>query len=113
MGAADPLARLAGLHPKSIDLSLGRIERLLARLGKPQDRLPPVIHIAGTNGKGSVVAILRACLEAAGKRVHAYTSPHLVRFNERIVVAGREIGDDALAALVDEAEAANGGDDII
>ena len=112
MEAADPLARLAGLHPKSIDLSLGRIERLLARLGKPQDRLPPVVHIAGTNGKGSVVAILRACLEAAGKRVHAYTSPHLVRFNERIVVAGREVGDDALAALVDEVEAANAGDPI-
>ena len=112
MGAADPLARLAGLHPKSIDLSLGRIERLLARLGKPQDRLPPVVHIAGTNGKGSVVALLRACLEAAGKRVHAYTSPHLVRFNERIVVAGREIDDGALAALVDEVEAANAGDPI-
>ena len=112
MGAADPLARLAGLHPKSIDLSLGRIERLLARLGKPQDRLPPIVHIAGTNGKGSVVALLRACLEAAGKRVHAYTSPHLVRFNERIVVAGREIDDGALAALVDEVEAANAGDPI-
>ena len=112
MEAADPLARLAGLHPRSIDLSLGRIERLLARLGKPQDRLPPVVHIAGTNGKGSVVALLRACLEAAGKRVHAYTSPHLVRFNERIVVAGREIDDGALAALVDEVEAANAGDPI-
>ena len=112
MGAADPLARLAGLHPKSIDLSLGRIERLLARLGKPQDRLPPIVHIAGTNGKGSVVALLRACLEAAGKRVHAYTSPHLVRFNERIVVAGREIDDGALAALVDEVEAVNAGDPI-
>lgn len=112
MGAANPLARLAGLHPKSIDLSLGRIERLLARLGKPQDRLAPIVHIAGTNGKGSVVALLRACLEAAGKRVHAYTSPHLVRFNERIVVAGREIDDDALAALVDEVESANSGDPI-
>ena len=112
MEAADPLARLAGLHPRSIDLSLGRIERLLARLGKPQDRLPPIVHIAGTNGKGSVVALLRACLEAAGKRVHAYTSPHLVRFNERIVVAGREIDDGALAALVDEVEAANAGDPI-
>ena len=107
--APDPLARLAGLHPKAIDLSLARIARLLDRLGRPQDRLPPVVHVAGTNGKGSVVAVLRACLEAAGLRVHAYTSPHLVRFNERIVVAGREIGDDALAALVDEVEAANAG----
>ena len=110
--AADPLARLAGLHPKSIDLSLRRIERLLTRLGDPQDRLPPVVHVAGTNGKGSVVAILRACLEAAGKRVHAYTSPHLVRFNERIVIAGREIDDEALGVLIDEVEAANAGDPI-
>lgn len=107
--APDPLARLAGLHPKAIDLSLARIARLLDRLDRPQDRLPPVVHVAGTNGKGSVVAVLRACLEAAGLRVHAYTSPHLVRFNERIVVAGREIGDDALAALIDEVEAANAG----
>lgn len=105
----DPLARLAGLHPKAIDLSLARAARLLDRLGRPQDRLPPVVHVAGTNGKGSVVAILRACLEAAGLRVHAYTSPHLVRFNERIVVAGREIGDDALAVLIDEVETANAG----
>lgn len=107
--APDPLARLAGPHPKAIDLSLARIARLLDRLGRPQDRLPPVVHVAGTNGKGSVVAILRACLEAADYRVHAYTSPHLVRFNERIVVAGREIGDGALAALIDEVEAANAG----
>src|SRR5215475_13601463 len=85
------LARLTELHVKRIDLSLGRIERLLTRLGKPQDHLPPVIHVAGTNGKGSTVATLRACLEAAGHRVHAYTSPHLVRFNERIRLAGAPI----------------------
>ena len=106
------LARLSALHPKAIDLSLGRVERLLARLGRPQDNLPPVIHVAGTNGKGSTLAIARACLEAAGKRVHVYTSPHLVRFNERIVAAGREIGDAALEALAREAEEANAGEPI-
>ena len=112
MPTADPLARLAGLHPKAIDLTLGRVRRLLARLGHPQDRLPPVIHVAGTNGKGSTVAMLRACLEAAGRRVHAYTSPHLVRFNERIVVAGREIDDERLGVLIDEVEAANAGEPV-
>ena len=80
------LARLKQLHPLSIDLSLGRIERLLAELGHPEQRLPPVLHIAGTNGKGSVTAYLRAMLQAAGHRVHVYTSPHLVRFNERIEI---------------------------
>ncbi len=77
------LARLTALHPKRIDLSLDRIERLLAALDHPERKLPPVIHVAGTNGKGSTVAFLRAILEAAGLRVHVYTSPHLVRFNER------------------------------
>ena len=77
------VARLTALHPKRIDLSLGRIERLLAALGHPERQLPPVIHVAGTNGKGSTIAFLRAILEAADYRVHAYTSPHLVRFNER------------------------------
>ena len=107
------LARLGGLHPKRIDtvdsntLSLDRIERLLAALGNPQDRLPPVIHVAGTNGKGSTVATMRACLEAAGYRVHAITSPHLVRFNERIRIAGRLIDDDMLADLLEETERAN------
>ena len=86
--------RFAPLHPRLVDLSLGRIARLLAELGHPEDRLPPVIHVAGTNGKGSTVAFMRAILEAAGKRVHVYTSPHLVRFNERIRLAG-EIVDDA------------------
>ena len=79
------LTRLMRLHPKKIDLTLERVERLLRALGNPQDRLPPVIHVAGTNGKGSTVATMRACLEAAGYRVHVYTSPHLVRFHERLV----------------------------
>ncbi len=103
------LARLERLHPKRIDLSLDRIGRLLDRLGRPQDRLPPVVHVAGTNGKGSTIAFARAIAEAAGLRVHAYTSPHLVRFNERIRVAGRLIDDGPLVALIDEVEAANAG----
>jgi dihydrofolate synthase / folylpolyglutamate synthase len=103
------LARLMRLHPKLIDLSLGRIEGLLAALDNPQDRLPPVIHVAGTNGKGSTVATLRACLEAAGRRVHAYTSPHLVRFHERIQLAGRLIEEDRLVELLEECERANKG----
>src|SRR3977135_3975648 len=90
------VARLTALHPKLIDLSLGRIERLLAALGHPHPRLPPVIHVAGTNGKGSTVAFLRAMLEAAGKRVHVYTSPHLVRFHERVRLARRYLGEDTL-----------------
>lgn len=85
----DVLADLRRLHPQLIDLSLGRIERLLDRLGNPERKLPPVVHVAGTNGKGSVTAFLKAMLEADGLRVHVYTSPHLVRFNERIAVAGR------------------------
>jgi dihydrofolate synthase/folylpolyglutamate synthase len=101
------LARLHRLHPKTIDLSLGRILRLLDRLDRPQDRLPPVIHAAGTNGKGSVIAFLRAILETAGYRVHAYTSPHLVRFNERIRLAGEIIPEPELAALLDECEHRN------
>jgi dihydrofolate synthase/folylpolyglutamate synthase len=103
------LARLMQLHPKKIDLSLDRIERLLAALGDPHDRLPPVIHVAGTKGKGSTVAIMRACLEAAGYRVHAYTSPHLVRFHERIRLAGRLIDEEALVAVLDDCERANRG----
>ena len=81
------LSRLLALHPKKIDLSLGRIERLLEALGHPERRLPPTIHVAGTNGKGSTLAFLRAMLEASGARVHVYTSPHLVRFHERIRLA--------------------------
>jgi len=106
------LKRLTRLHPKIIDLTLGRVEVLLARLGDPHHRLPPVVHVAGTNGKGSVIAFLRAFLEAAGYRVHAYTSPHLVDFNERILVAGIPISDTELGTLLDECEDANDGDPI-
>lgn len=103
------LERLTELHPKLIDLSLDRMYRLLAALGNPQRRLPPVIHVAGTNGKGSTVAFLRAFLEAAGQRVHVYTSPHLVRFNERIRLAGKVIGDADLLAVLQRVEEANAG----
>ncbi len=107
------LQRLLKLHPKLIDLSLGRMERLLAALGDPQDRLPPVIHVAGTNGKGSTIAFMRAMAEAAGLSVHVYTSPHLVRFHERIVLGsaggGRPISEPHLAELLEECEAANAG----
>ncbi len=103
------LERLLSLHPKKIDLSLGRIERLLAALGDPQRRMPPTIHVAGTNGKGSTIAFLRAILEAAGLSVHAYTSPHLVRFHERIRLAGRLVDEARLAATLAEIEAVNAG----
>ena len=106
------LDRLTRLYPKAIDLSLDRIRGLMRRLGDPQDKLPPVVHVAGTNGKGSTVATLRACLEAAGYRVHAYTSPHLVHFNERIRLAGKLIEEDALVALLTEVEQVNAGDPI-
>lgn len=104
--------RLRALHPSLIDLSTGRIERLLDALGRPQDRLPPVIHVAGTNGKGSTTAYLRAIAEAAGMKVHVLTSPHLVRFVERIRVAGTLITEAGLEALIDRAEAANAGQPI-
>ena len=90
-------------------MSLDRVRRLLADLGDPQDAMPPAIHVAGTNGKGSTVACLRAMAEAAGLRVHAYTSPHLVRFAERIRVTGELVGDDALAAILEEVERVNAG----
>lgn len=107
---SDPvLDRLKGLHPKVIDLSLDRVQHLLAALGNPERGLPPVVHVAGTNGKGSTIAFLRAMLEAAGYRVHVYTSPHLVRFHERIRLAGTLIDDDHLTALLEECETANGG----
>jgi len=96
------LDRLSKLSPAGDRLGLDRISELLDRLGRPQDALPPVLHVAGTNGKGSTVAFLRAALEAAGHKVHAFTSPHLVRFNERIRIAGRLIDDEQLAALLTE-----------
>ena len=96
------LDRFAQLSPGRDILGLERIIALLATLGNPQDRLPPVFHVAGTNGKGSTCAFLRAALEAAGKTVHVYTSPHLVRFNERIRVAGTLIDDEDLAPLLSE-----------
>ncbi len=103
------LERLKGLHPKVIDLSLGRLQRLLADLDHPERRLPPVIHVAGTNGKGSTVAFVRAIAEAAGLRTHVFTSPHLVRFAERIRLAGALISDEALADVLARVEAANAG----
>jgi dihydrofolate synthase/folylpolyglutamate synthase len=106
------LARLMALHPKIIDLSLDRMQRILAALGNPQDRIPPVIHIAGTNGKGSTQAMIRAGLESAGLRVHAYTSPHLAQFHERIRLAGELITETDLAAILAECEAANAGQPI-
>jgi dihydrofolate synthase/folylpolyglutamate synthase len=101
--------RLLANHPQKIDLSLERMQALCAALGDPQDRLPPVVHIAGTNGKGSTLAFIRAITEAAGLKVHAYTSPHLVRFNERVRLAGTLIGDEALNAALDRVEAAGNG----
>jgi dihydrofolate synthase/folylpolyglutamate synthase len=103
------LTRLLTLHPKIIDLSLDRLGRLLALLGHPEKHLPPVIHVAGTNGKGSTVTYCRCILEAAGLTVHAYTSPHLVKFHERIRVAGELISEPDLIALLEECEQANGG----
>lgn len=100
---------MTGLHPKLIDLSLGRTERLLAALGNPERRLPPIIHVAGTNGKGSVIAFLKAMIEAAGLRAHAYISPHLVHFTERILVNGIPITDERLVDILEECEAANDG----
>ncbi|WP_299937101.1 folylpolyglutamate synthase/dihydrofolate synthase family protein [uncultured Pelagimonas sp.] len=106
------LDRMMALHPKVMDLVLDRVWRLLAALDHPENDLPPVIHLAGTNGKGSTQAMIRAGLEAAGKRVHAYTSPHLARFHERIRLAGELISEEALTAILDECYAANGGEQI-
>lgn len=112
------LTRLTALHPKLIDLSLDRLERLLAALGNPERKLPPVVHVAGTNGKGSTIAFLRAILEAAGLSVHVYTSPHLVHFNERFRLGrkngnlggeGTLVSDVELSAALEECERANGG----
>jgi len=106
------IARLRAHHPTLIDLTTGRVERLLAALGHPEKRLPPVIHVAGTNGKGSTVAFMRAIAEAAGLRVHVITSPHLVRFAERIRLAGKLITDDQISDLITRIEAANDGQPI-
>ncbi len=103
------LERLTRLHPRLIDLGLERIERLLAALGHPERALPPVVHVAGTNGKGSVIAFLKAICAAAGLSPHVYVSPHLVRFEERIVIRGRPIDDAVLADALSECEAANDG----
>src|SRR5215470_11092876 len=107
------VSRLTALHPKRIDLSLDRLQRLLTALDHPEKKLPPVIHVAGTNGKGSTIAFLRAILEAAGKRVHAYTSPHLVRFNERYRIGGpggsEFVSDEELVATMEECERTNAG----
>lgn len=109
VGSDAILDRLLTLHPKVIDLTLERLTRLLDRLGNPERDLPPVVHVAGTNGKGSTLAVMRAGIEAAGLTAHAYTSPHLARFHERIRVAGELIGEDALTALLEECETANEG----
>ena len=112
-GRLEPLLdRLHGLHPRLIDLGLDRLRRLLARLDHPERRLPPVVHVAGTNGKGSTCAMLRAVAEAAGWRVHVYTSPHLVRFRERIRLAGHLVSDEALAEALEHVEAVNAGEPI-
>ncbi len=106
------LQRLMSLHPKVIDLTLDRMWRILGALGHPERDLPPVVHIAGTNGKGSTQAMIRAGLEGAGDKVHAYTSPHLARFHERIRLGGDLIDEAELAATLAECEAANGSDQI-
>lgn len=106
------LDRMMSLHPKIIDLTLDRVWRLLKAVDNPQDKLPAVIHLAGTNGKGSTQAMIRAGLEGAGKAVHAYTSPHLARFHERIRLAGELISEDALSEVLDRCYAANNGENI-
>src|SRR6185369_1986110 len=107
------VARLTSLHPKLIDLSLDRMWRILGSLGHPEQQLPPTIHVAGTNGKGSTIAFMRAILEAAGLRVHVYTSPHLVRFNERFRLGGEGEGriasDEELSSALNECERVNAG----
>lgn len=108
----EALLRMENLHPKVIDLTLGRLQRVLDTLGNPEKKLPPFIHVAGTNGKGSTVAYLRAFLEAEGHTVHCFTSPHLVRFNERIRLSGEIISDEALIDLIEICEDANDGGEI-
>ncbi|MDB2390965.1 Mur ligase family protein [Alphaproteobacteria bacterium] len=112
MRAQHALDRLAELHPKLIDLGLDRTFALLDRLGNPHHRVPPTIHVSGTNGKGSVIAHMRAMAEGCGLRVHVYSSPHLCRFNERIRLAGKLIGDGELADLLEDVEAVNGTNEV-
>ena len=112
LGSDTILERMMSLHPKIIDLTLDRMMRLLARMGHPERSLPPVVHIAGTNGKGSTTAMLRAGIEAAGKSAHVYTSPHLARFHERIRLAGELISEPALTKILDECYEANDGEPI-
>lgn len=112
LGSDVILQRMMALHPKVIDLTLDRMERLLAALGHPERALPPVIHIAGTNGKGSTLAMIRAGLEGAGKTCHAYTSPHLARFHERIRLAGELISEEYLTEVLDECYRFNDGESI-
>jgi len=104
------LATLRALHPKKIDLGLGRIQSVLAKLGHPEQKMPPIIHVAGTNGKGSTIAHLRAMAQAAGLKAHVYTSPHLLHFRERIVVSGEEISDTSLIDVLQRVREANGGE---
>jgi len=107
VSSSEVLDRLTGLHPKLIDLSLDRVLELLDRLGNPQNHLPPVVHVAGTNGKGSTIAYMRTALELAGYNVHVHISPHLVHFGERIRLAGNLIKEEPLIKLLEECEAAN------
>ncbi|MGR3563564.1 MAG: bifunctional folylpolyglutamate synthase/dihydrofolate synthase [Heliomarina sp.] len=102
------LQRMMALHPKIIDLTLDRVWRLLDALGNPERSLPPVIHVAGTNGKGSTLAMIRAGIEGAGQSAHVYTSPHLARFHERIRLAGDLISEEELTKVLDECYRANG-----
>ena len=108
----DALVRLASLHPQKIDLSLGRLQRLLTALGNPQDHLPPTIHVAGTNGKGSTCAYLAEMARTKGETVHIYTSPHLVDFNERILIDSTPVDDKTLIEAFARCEAANFGEPI-
>ena len=112
MNSDQILEQMGQLHPKVMDLSLGRMHRLLEALGNPERALPPVIHIAGTNGKGSTQAMIRAGLEATGLKVHAYTSPHLARFHERIRLAGALISESDLVAVLEETMQVNAGEPI-
>ena len=106
------LKRLESLHPKIIDLKLDRVKRLLRKLGNPERSLPPIIHVAGTNGKGSTIAMIKAGLQSSGLRTHAYTSPHLVHFNERIEIANKRISEDALKDVLTECENVNNSEPI-